>query len=40
MLAKSDRWISRMHFVSTRHLKATKTGVPKIDENGHFFDIL
>ena len=35
MLAKSDRWISRTPFVSTRHPKATKTGVPKLDDSGH-----
>lgn len=34
MLAKSDRWISRTPFISTRHPKATKTGVPKLDDNG------
>lgn len=34
MLAKSDRWISRTPFVSTRHPKATKTGLPKLDDNG------
>jgi CRISPR-associated protein Csb2 len=34
MLAKSDIWISRTPFVSTRHPKATKTGVPKLDDNG------
>lgn len=34
MLAKSDRWISRTPFVSTRHPKATKTGVPKLDDDG------
>jgi len=34
ILAKSDRWISRTPFVSTRHPKATKTGVPKLDDNG------
>lgn len=34
MLAKSNRWISRTPFVSTRHPKSTKTGVPKLDDNG------
>jgi CRISPR-associated protein Csb2 len=34
MLAKSNRWISRTPFVSTRHPKATKTRVPKLDDNG------
>ncbi|OPY49063.1 MAG: CRISPR-associated protein, family (Cas_GSU0054) [Methanosaeta sp. PtaU1.Bin112] len=34
MLAKSNRWISRTPFISTRHPKATKTGVPKLDDNG------
>jgi len=34
ILAKSDRWISRTPFVSTRHPKATKTGLPKLDDNG------
>jgi len=34
LLAKSDRWISRTPFISTRHPKATKTGVPKLDDSG------
>ncbi|MCX6678461.1 MAG: type I-U CRISPR-associated protein Csb2 [Methanothrix sp.] len=34
ILAESQRWVSRTPFVSTRHPKATKTGVPKLDENG------
>jgi len=34
LLAKSVSWISRTPFVSTRHPKSTKTGVPKLDENG------
>jgi len=34
LLAKSVSWISRTPFVSTRHPKATKTGVQKLDENG------
>ncbi len=34
MLAKSIGWISRTPFVSTRHPKATKTGVPKLDDSG------
>ncbi len=34
MLAKSVSWISRTPFVSTRHPKATNTGVPKLDSNG------
>ena len=34
MLAKSVSWISRTPFVSTRHPKATKMGVPKLDGNG------
>lgn len=34
ILAKSQSWVSRTPFVSTRHPKATKTGVPKVDGNG------
>jgi CRISPR-associated protein Csb2 len=34
MLAESMSWVSRTPFVSTRHPKATKTGVPKLDDNG------
>lgn len=34
ILAQSKCWISRTPFVSTRHPKATKTGVPKRDNNG------
>ena len=34
ILAESQRWISRTPFVSTRHPKATKTGISKLDENG------
>ena len=34
ILAESQNWVSRTPFVSTRHPKATKTGVPKLDENG------
>ncbi len=34
ILAESQIWVSRTPFVSTRHPKATKTGVPKLDDNG------
>jgi len=32
LLAKSRVWISRTPFVPTRHPKATRTGVPKVDD--------
>jgi CRISPR-associated protein Csb2 len=34
ILAESRNWMSRTPFVPTRHPKATKTGVPKLDDNG------
>ena len=34
ILAESQSWVSRTPFVSTRHPKATKTGVPKLDDDG------
>jgi len=34
ILAEAQIWVSRTPFVSTRHPKATKTGVPKLDDNG------
>ena len=34
LLAKSTCWVSRTPFVSTRHPKTTKTGAPKLDDNG------
>lgn len=33
-LCKSHVWISRTPFVPTRHAKATRKGIPKLDENG------
>jgi len=34
ILAESQSWISRTPFVPTRHPKATKTGIPKLDSSG------
>jgi CRISPR-associated protein Csb2 len=34
ILACSNVWISRTPFISTRHSKTSKAGVPKTDENG------
>lgn len=34
ILAESRIWISRTPFVPTRHLKVTKTGIPKVDDSG------
>lgn len=34
LFAKSKSWVSRTPFVSTRHPKATKAGVPKRDASG------
>jgi CRISPR-associated protein Csb2 len=33
-LCKSRVWVSRTPFVPTRHAKATRAGVPKLDRNG------
>ncbi len=33
-LAKAKTWVSRTPFVPTRHPKATRPGVPKVDESG------
>lgn len=34
VLTESRNWISRTPFVPTRHPKATKTGIPKLDDSG------
>ena len=34
ILAKSRTWISRTPFIPTRHPKATRAGVPKVDASG------
>ncbi len=34
LLARSRSWVSRTPFLSTRHPKATRAGVPKVDATG------
>jgi len=34
LLAKSRTWVSRTPFIPTRHPKATRAGVPKVDASG------